>query len=140
MSDCHNKIKNTCGNTTYATCVKYETTLPEFSKIISCPTIEETTEELYRELEEYKDENDLSLLGERCLTYTKKNNRNIVKNILLEYEKQICTLKQEIEDFKTKGLCDMSIVDCGLPLDNIVTDSAAKPATLGELLKILINK
>ena len=24
MSDCHNKIKNTCGNTTYATCVEYK--------------------------------------------------------------------------------------------------------------------
>lgn len=140
MSDCHNKIKNTCGNTTYATCVKYETTLPEFSKIISCPTIEETTEELYRELEEYKDENDLSLLGERCLTYTKKNNRNIVKNILLEYEKQICTLKQEIEDFKTKGICELSIVGCNLNLTDLVDACGETPTTLGQLLQTLINK
>lgn len=140
MKECKDKIKSTCGSTTYATCVQYETELPTFSAIIGCPTIEETTEELYLEVGKIKDNNDLTSLGEKCLTYVKEDGKNIVKNVLLEYETQICILKEELEDFKTKGICELSIVGCNLNLTDLVDVCGETPTTLGQLLQILINK
>ena len=66
---CQSKVKHTCtGSIQYALCTSYETELPEFSEL-ECPSIEETTEELYNLVGEIKEQTDLSELGEKCLEY-----------------------------------------------------------------------
>ena len=66
---CQSKVNHTCtGSIQYALCTSYEGILPEFSEL-ECPSIEETTEELYNLVGEIKEETDLSELGEKCLEY-----------------------------------------------------------------------
>lgn len=135
------KIKTTCaGSKGYATCIEYETELPEYSEIDGCPSIEETTEELYREVTSLKYATDLSALGENCLTYVKEDGIILVKNVLLEYETKICDLEDRISSFEGKGVCEMNLTDCGLDYGELVTDCGEQPKNLGELLQILINK
>ena len=52
-----NKIKHTCGSIVFADCTSYQTDLPEFSEL-ECPSIEETTEELYNLVGEIKEQTD----------------------------------------------------------------------------------
>ena len=60
---CQSKVKHTCtGSIQYALCTSYETELPEFSEL-ECPSIEETTEELYNLVGEIKEETDFTNLG-----------------------------------------------------------------------------
>ena len=91
---CQSKVKHTCtGSIQYALCTSYETELPEFSEL-ECPSIEETTEELYNLVGEIKEETDLSELGEKCLEYLlDENDKIVVKNVLLKFEEEICNLK-----------------------------------------------
>ena len=36
-------------------------------------------------------------MGDLCLSYVQENNKNIVKNVLLKFEEEICNLKEELE-------------------------------------------
>ena len=49
MKNCGNKIKHTCAEKNYATCVYYELEVPDFSSLVGedCITLEETTEDQY---------------------------------------------------------------------------------------------
>ena len=111
--NCHNKIKHTCtGSIQYALCTSYEGILPEFSEL-ECPSIEETTEELYNLVGEIKEETDLSELGEKCLEYLlDENDKIVVKNVLLKFEEEICNLKEELELVKNRQICDIPITEC----------------------------
>ena len=127
---CQSKVKHTCtGSIQYALCTSYEGILPEFSEL-ECPSIEETTEELYNLVGEIKDQTDLSELGEKCLEYLlDENDKIIVKNVLLKFEEEICNLKEELELVKNRQICDIPITEClpngfdclALPCDNNIT-------------------
>ena len=84
MKNCGNKIKNTCAEKNYATCVYYELPIPTFSDLNGedCTTLEETTEDTYNILVGIKSEIDLQGLGQDCLNYgvnpkTVKNRKNL---------------------------------------------------------------
>lgn len=136
MKNC-NKIKHTCGSTSNATCIHYESNVNVDSEFTNadCLTIEETTQDIYNQLENL----DLSALGELCLSYVQENNKNIVKNVLLKFEEEICNLKEEVETVKNRQLCDMLIGDCVdvKCLTDICDNSIT---TFGELLQSLIDK
>lgn len=140
MKNCGNQIKNMCGEKTYATCTYYELELPTFSTLLDqdCTTIEETTADLYEAVGAVKSEIDLTSLGESCLTYVQEEGKNIVKNVLLKYEQEICELKNRVEYLENEAICDKVITDC-VDLTGIVDACNTQISTLGELLQYLVN-
>lgn len=142
MKNCSNTVKNTCGSTTYSTCVVFEGTPNSQSEIYenSCFDQEEVTQDIYNQIEEIKTQTDLSELGNACLEYTLNEGKIIVKNVLLKYEEEICNLKQEIENLQNRQLCDIPIGECiesisclGLPCDQTIT-------TLGDWMSAVTTK
>ena len=99
----NNKLKNTCGIKTPSRCVFYDLDLPEFSKLSilnDCITIEETTDDLYNLTDLILSSIDTKDLGKQCLNYKVSQNKykpseNIIfiKDILLKFEEEICSLK-----------------------------------------------
>lgn len=143
MKNCGNKIKHTCAEKNYATCIYYEGNVPVFSGLSSlveaggCITVEETTEDQYDILEDIKSEIDLSALGQDCITYgvTPKT----VKNVLLRYEQEICDLKDRVNTLETTAICDINITNCGIDLSGINNNCSSQVTTLGELLTYLVD-
>lgn len=136
-------VSNTCGNPLSSACVDYEITVPTSSNLSSdlCVSIEKTTKDLYDRTESILDETDLSELGNSCLSYITVSGRNIVKNVLLKYEEEICTLKQKVADLESgKSICDMPISGCNFNLGTLVDSCGVQPTTFGELLQILLNQ
>jgi hypothetical protein len=140
MKNCGNKIKHMCGEKTYATCTYYELEVPAFSELLDqdCITIEETTADLYEAVGGVKSEIDLSSLGNDCLTYVQEEGQNIVKNVLLKYEQEICDLKSKVSYLENEAICDKIITDC-VDLSGIVDACNEQISTLGELLQYLVN-
>lgn len=137
---CNNTVKHTCPETGYATCIAYETILPEFSELEGCVSIEDTTTELYTLVGDIKDETDLSALGELCLSYTMVEGKLIVKNALLKFEEKICELETQIENLQNLNICNVSISECGLDFNGLVTECGETPQTLIEVLQLLLNQ
>lgn len=137
MKNCGNKVKHTCSEKNYATCVYYELEVPDFSSLVNqdCITLEETTEDQYNILEGIKAELDLSALGQDCINYG--INPKTVKSVLLKYEQEICDLKQKVQVLETTAICDMNITDCGLTLPD--NPCGGTFSTLGELLGYLLD-
>jgi hypothetical protein len=137
MKNCGNKVKHTCSEKNYATCVYYELEVPDFSSLVDqdCITLEETTEDQYNILEGIKSEIDLSALGQDCINYG--INPKTVKSVLLKYEQEICDLKDRVNTLETTAICDMDITDCGLTLPD--NPCGGTFSTLGELLGYLLD-
>ena len=136
--NCNNKIKQTCGSTNYSTCIHYEGTVNADSALVdeTCLDLEQTTQDIYNQLSGL----DLSALGELCLTYTKIGGKNVVKNILLKFEQEICTLKEEIQTLKDRQICDIPITEC-LPDLACLTDACNNTVTtLGEWMLAMQTK
>lgn len=138
MKNCGNKIKNMCGEKTYATCTYYELEVPTFSTLLDqdCITIEETTADLYLAVGGIKSEIDLSSLGQGCINYGV--NPKTVKSVLLKYEQEICELKSKVNYLENEAICDKIITDC-VDLTEIVDACNTQISTLGELLQYLID-
>ena len=134
--NCHNKIKHTCSTTNYSTCVHYEGSVNTDSQYDEndCLSIEETTQDIYNQLENL----DLSALGELCLSYVQEDNKNIVKNVLLKFEEEICNLKEELETVKNRPLCEMPLGDC-VDTKCLVDACNENISTVGQLLQALVD-
>jgi hypothetical protein len=137
MRNCGNKIKHTCSEKNYATCVYYELEVPSFSSLINedCITLEETTEDQYNLIGGIKSEIDLSALGQDCINYGV--NPKTVKSVLLKQEQEICNLKDRVNTLETTAICDMNITECGLTLPD--NPCGGTFSTLGELLGYLLD-
>ena len=137
---CQSKVKHTCtGSIQYALCTSYEGILPEFSEL-ECPSIEETTEELYNLVGEIKEQTDLSELGEKCLEYLlDENDKIVVKNVLLKFEEEICNLKEKVNLLETTDICNKSIVPCSLDFGDLVDTCGNQPTTLSEALQLILD-
>jgi hypothetical protein len=139
-ASCQSKVRHTCGTKNYASCIEYQTDLPEFSEL-ECPSIEETTEELYNLVGEIKEETDLSELGERCLEYLlDENDKIIVKNVLLKFEEEICNLKEELELVKNRQICSIPITECLPNLDCLALPCDTSITTLGDWMLAVQTK
>ena len=140
MKKCNQKIKHTCGSIVFADCTSYETDLPEFSEL-ECPSIEETTEELYNLVGEIKEQTDLSELGEKCLEYLlDENDKIVVKNVLLKFEEEICNLKEELETVKNRQICSISITECLPDLGCLALPCDTSIVTLGDWMLAVQTK
>lgn len=133
------KIKYGC-DVQRATCTLYETALPEFSSITDCPDIDATTTELYSLVGDIREENDLSNLGENCITYTLVSGKLPVKNALLKLEEEVCALKEEIETLKTTDVLDRPITGLGLDTSCLTDSCGESISTYKELFQALIDK
>ena len=136
MKNCNQKIKHTCGSIVFADCTSYEGTVnadSEFNEN-NCLSIEQTTQDIYNQL----DNLDLSALGELCLNYVQENNKNIVKNVLLKFEEEICNLKEELELVKNRPLCEMPLGDC-VDTKCLVDTCSENISTVGQLLQALVD-
>ena len=135
--NCHNRLKHTCSSVNYATCIHYESSVNTDSEYDEndCLSIEETTQDIYNQLENL----DLSALGELCLTYVQENNKNIVKNVLLKFEEKICELENRVEELETVDICNQSIVPCNLDFGTLTTECGDQPTTLAETLQLILD-
>ena len=141
MSNCNNRVKQTCGSTNYATCISYETELPTFSELEDCVDLDQTTTELYSLVGGIKEEIDLSELGENCLEYlTDENDKIIVKNVLLKFEEKICELEEKINTLETTAVCDLSISSCNIDWGTLADQCGEQPQTLAQAIQLLANQ
>ena len=137
MKNC-NRISHTCGERTYLICSEYEGSVNSDSSLIeeSCLNGQEVVQDIYNQLENL----DLSALGELCLSYVQENNKNIVKNVLLKFEVEICNLKEELELVKNRQICDIPITEC-LPNLDCLTDACDNNiTTLGDWMLAVQTK
>lgn len=103
MTDCNNKIKQRCKKV-YASCTMYESEVNTNSTldVDDCLTIEETTQDIYTQLEQI----NLSNLGNSCLEYVEQDGKLYVKNVLKKFEDEICALKEEVENLNSRNILD----------------------------------
>lgn len=133
-----NKIEQTCGTSTFATCVSYEGTPNEVSLLSDDCSIsaEEALQDIYIQLEEI----NLSELGESCLTYIEnEEGRIIVKNVLLKFQQEICTLKDQVLALQTTDICDKNISSCNLNFGSLTNICDTPVSTLAETLQLILD-
>ena len=142
MKNCGNKIKHTCAEKNYATCVYYELEVPSFSSLVDedCKTLEETTEDQYILIGDIKENISTDNLNTKCIEYEITPQVGItVKSALFQHEEEICNLKTRIEDLETTAICDINITNCGIDLSGINNNCEIEVTTLGELLEYIVN-
>lgn len=133
-----NKIKQTCGSSTYAACVEYEGTPNEVSPLLdNCAlSVEEVLGDIYNQLEEI----NLSELAESCLEYIETaEGKIVVKNVLLKFEEEICLLKEKILALETTDICDKNLTTCNLDFGNLVPECGGSVTTLGDTLQLILD-
>ena len=134
------KIKYGC-DTSYATCIITEITPnPQSSLLdVECISQQDFNEDVYEQLENIQTQSDLSELGEQCLTYTTLNNKNIVKNVILKFEEEICILKNKTEALENVDICNKDITSCNFSFGNLTTACGDQPQTLGEVIQLILD-
>ena len=97
MDNC-NKIKHTCGSIKgFATCIKYEKEVPEFSDLFGndCKDIEQTTEDLYNIVTKLREDSDVSGILNECITFTSpKTPKSVIEQMYLK----LCDLEQRVNN------------------------------------------
>lgn len=146
MGNCRDtNLKYNCGDRRQnARCVLYEGYIPNYSKLLDedCITLEETTEELYKNQEEILKSIDTSKLGKKCLDYSffQEDDKLKVKDVLLTFEKEICELKGEDTNCcnsNDNGLINLSKLDYKC-LD--IENSCNSNITITKLIQSMIDK
>ena len=137
-----NKIKQTCGDSLFSTCVFHQSELPSFSELEPCDTtIAETTDELYSFVGEIKEEINLSELSSECLTYvTTPEGKVVVKNVLLKFEQKICELSEKVNLLETINICQQNISACNLDFGTLTNQCDVQPTTLAETLQLMLDQ
>lgn len=142
MSCCGgNKPKFNCIERKPSVCVMYEGYLPGYSKLKdeNCVTVEETTEELYKNQENVLKHLDTSKLGKRCLEYPTtiidEEEVYLVKDVLNVFEEKICGLIAEDSNDDSKGDSVRNI-----DLKCLEEDPCYKYESKKDILQLVINK
>ncbi len=89
---CSNKqIKQTCGVITYASCTRYESGVSENSELTEgCISLEETTQDIYNQLDAIDEKLDMSSLDNDCIIFAEPRTPTTVIRQL--YDK-LCSLE-----------------------------------------------
>lgn len=134
---CNNKIKHTCSDSLKAECVDYEGEVNSQSSLVdkSCLSIEETTQDIYTQLEEI----DVTNIDD-CLEYEKIDGKVQIKSAVKKHGEEICAIKTEIENIKAEAFLDLNISNVGLDFLCLETDCGNEIQTVKDLLQALINK
>lgn len=93
---CNNTIKQTCGDTTYATCVKFESSVSENSELFgeTCLDAEEVIIDLYSLHDSVKEEINVSTLENTCITFTEPKT---AASVITQMYAKLCELESLIE-------------------------------------------
>ena len=93
------KIKYTCENYNFATCVKYETPTPEFSSLLesNCTDVEEVLTDIYSLIGGVKEQIDVTTLENTCITFIEPKTPS---SVIEQMYNKLCELENLIE---TKG-------------------------------------
>jgi hypothetical protein len=94
---CNNKIKNTCGTKSFATCVEYQGTVSENTTLedIGCVDVQEVIEDLYAIVDIIKEEIDMSEVTSDCYTLPEpKTVKSLIEAILA----RLCAQQVQIDD------------------------------------------
>jgi hypothetical protein len=97
MSKCKSKIKQNCGTIVYASCVRYESEVSANSELdpqSGCISIEETTQDIYNQLDVLDEKIDMSSIESSCVTLTEP--RTPASVITQLYDK-LCELEATVE-------------------------------------------
>ena len=147
---CKDEISNTCGKKINAKCVDYEGDLHKNTKIENCskPSVEDVIEDLNLQVDAFSDGVDLSALGSSCIEYAKEGDTLKVKEAFLAMEEKIC----EIADYvglpkpgctgceSCSPIFEETIACMGLELGELVDDCGEQPATVKDLLQLMLNE
>lgn len=89
-----NKLKANCGSYIFAQCTKYEGEVSESSELTTgCLNIEETTQDIYNQLDDIDEKLDMSVMTNDCIIFTEpKTPSSVIKQL---YDK-ICALEDII--------------------------------------------
>lgn len=142
MANCGNKIKQTCGETTYASCVTWEGTPNTQSELFEeeCLNVESVIQDQYDQIGEIKEEIDLTALGEACLEYVLDEGKTTVKNVLLKFEEIICEQQSRINTLENRQLCEISIASCNIDTSCLALPCDTTITTLEDLIQAMITK
>jgi len=133
-----NKIQHTCGEIKPSACVEYEGEVNKFSELSDhCSlSIEETTQDIYNQLEEI----NLESLEDSILNYVKTTEgRVIVKNAFIKIDAEIIALKDRVTELETTDICSKNIESCNLDFNGLVDDCGDSPSTLAETLQLILD-
>lgn len=132
---CQEKIKERCKKV-YANCTSYEGIVNTDSSLTDegCLTIEETTQDIYDQLEHL----NLSELGQKCLTYVEEDGKLYVNKVLLQLEQEICDLKTQLNTIQTTSVLNTVLV--GIDFQCLQGDCDNQIVTLQDLLNSIITK
>lgn len=122
-----------------AECVSYEgttNTTSELSEDCSL-SVSEAIQDIYTQLEEI----ELSELGDNCLEYVEtEEGKIIVKNVLLKFEEEICTLKEKVETLQNTAICETSISGCDFNFNGLVDDCGnGQPENFKDLIQLILD-
>lgn len=141
MSCCGDRrTKSRCGTLTPAVCVKYEGDYPEWSdlKEESCVNVEEVLEELYDKTDGIQEDITLGNL-DSCITYDREVDGSVKINTAVKKHSEIlCEILGAGDPSETDLSPDIS--RWGLDFKCLVDECANPPATLKQLLQLLINQ
>ncbi len=89
-----NQIKQTCGTIVYGACTRYESGVSENSSLTEgCLTLEETTQDIYNQLDVIDGKLDMSSISNDCIIFTEP--RTPVSVINQMYQK-LCELEDTV--------------------------------------------
>lgn len=128
---CNDKIRNTCGEPIYSTCVDYEGVLNDYTSIMdSCVTIHETTEDLYNLTGSLYDNLKTDSLGNKGISYTLTEGSILPKDVFISYENEISNLKTDFANLN--DLKNLDISGWGIDFQCLADSCSNSPITLGQ--------
>lgn len=96
---CGNKTEHNCGAITYALCTKYESEVSRNSSLEDdCKNIEETTQDIYIQLDAIDDKLNLTSLDNSCVAFTEPKTLLSVLSDLID---KVCTMQTLLEQQET---------------------------------------
>ena len=100
---CNNDLYEGCLEKNYAVCIKYEGDLPQWSNISGYATLEDTTEELYKEIDSLKEE--VKILKEEL----EERDRDITKEVFhITETNSFCSEQEDVnEDYLNERYPDV---------------------------------
>ena len=134
METCNNR-KYSCGDKISSICTIYDGELPQWSELNNelCVTIEETTEEIYKQVSEIKENLDTKNLGGACLQYP--NNEDIKqKDANLVFEKNICDLLEIVKDNTN------SVLACELNYEGLIEECEDIPKNFCQFAQFILDE
>lgn len=135
---CPTKTKFSCPDFVYAECTKYEGEVNSQSALAeqSCYSIEETTQDIYNQLD-YIDVRNI----DNELDYdTTESGDIVIKNVAKKHAAEIVTIKQDLETVKQTAFLDLNITNLGLDFACLQTQCETDIQTVKDLFQALINR